>query len=513
MRLEQRFVAMAHRAPGAVAVVTGTERWSYGQLLDRSLRIAAAIELVADDRPERIGIAVERGGDGYAAVLGALSTGAAYVPINPHHPAERIARTVALADLDAIVVDEAGRAALGHAETGDRPGPPTVALDHPDLASTPPRSDDPTADGRDDDVAYLLFTSGTTGEPKGVPITHRNVGSFLDDAGRHHGLGPGDRCSQTFDLTFDLSVFDLFMAWQAGASLHTLGVRELLSPVDAVRHHELTTWFSVPSVAALALRRGALAAGAMPSLRRSLFCGEALPADVAEAWAGAAPGSDLENLYGPTELTIACTRHRWQPGDGEHGPHRVVPIGRPFDTMVAAVVDSDGREVPSGYVGELCLDGPQRFRGYWRRGDLTRDRLVAVGGRTYYRTGDRVVERGGVLHFCGRADDQVQVLGHRVELGEVEAALRAIDGVVDAVAFGLPVGEAAVTSLGAAVTLRRGSTHDRRSLRRAAAARLPDSARPRLVEVFDELPTNDNGKLDRSAVASLATSAERARAG
>jgi non-ribosomal peptide synthetase component F len=181
-------------------------------------------------------------------------------------------------------------------------------------------------------LAYLLFTSGTTGDPKGVPISHQNVTAFLAANLDHYQFGPGDRCSQTFDLTFDLSVFDLFMALGSGACLYPLSSTDLLSPVDAVAERGLSIWFSVPAVAALQRQRGALRPGVMPSLRASLFCGEALSVEVANAWSEAAPNSIGENLYGPTELTIACTRHRFssidRQSDHQLSPGGLVPIGR-----------------------------------------------------------------------------------------------------------------------------------------------------------------------------------------
>ena len=353
-----------------------------------------------------------------------------------------------------------------------------------------------------------------------MPIGHDNVTAFLTHNQELYRFGPGDRCSQTFDLTFDLSVFDLFMALGSGACLYTMGPSELLAPAEFVSHHGLSVWFSVPAVAALQLQRGALHAGGMPSLRTSLFCGEALTVDVADAWAAAAPNSVAENLYGPTELTIACTRHRFSsgrsnvdesaPADVESGG--LVPIGRAFPHMNAIVVDGRNQPVEVGVEGELCLTGPQRFAGYWRAPHLTRSRTVSIDGIDYYRTGDRVVDDGDRLHFLGRFDDQVQVMGHRVELGEIEAAARSLPEVIDAIAVPLPFGVAPVTGVGLAVTVvdDRGNAAPqaeaeairdrRRRLRREVAELLPSYMAPRRIDIFDRFPLNANGKIDRRRV-------------
>ncbi|MCC7497919.1 MAG: AMP-binding protein, partial [Bryobacterales bacterium] len=309
---------------------------------------------------------------------------------------------------------------------------------------------------------------------------------------------------QTFDLTFDLSVFDLFMAWGNGASVHAGSPVDLVAPARYVNRHQLTVWFSVPSVPAQMLRRQQLRPDALPTLRWSLFCGEPLPQRSAESWQQAAPNSTVENLYGPTELTIACFMHRWDP---DLSPplcrNEIVPIGRPIPGLMAALVDGEAR-LTCENSGELCVAGPQTTPGYWQAPAVTAERYIDLPvsrheARRFYRTGDLVsVTPQGEYQFLGRADQQIKILGHRIELGEIEAALRADAAVEHAVAFGWPL-----PPLGAEMILAfvSGGISQTGSLLARAKQTLPAYAVPRRIIIVDEMPLNPNGKVDRKALA------------
>jgi acyl-coenzyme A synthetase/AMP-(fatty) acid ligase len=248
-------------------------------------------------------------------------------------------------------------------------------------------------------------------------------------------------------------------------------------------------------------RRNTLAPNSLPTLRWSLFCGEPLPQQSAEAWQAAAPNSVVENLYGPTELTIACFFHRWDPvrspGLCRNG---IVPIGRPYDGLASMIVGEDLTPVAERQVGELCVSGPQTTPGYWRAPDLTSQRFVtlpvsAYEARRFYRTGDLVARlEGGEYVFVGRADQQIKVLGHRVELGEIEAVLRSTPGVEHAVAFGWP-GEG--TTAEGIVAFVSGNIGDTEPLMARSRESLPPYIVPRRIHVVGEMPFNANGKVDR----------------
>ncbi len=353
-----------------------------------------------------------------------------------------------------------------------------------------------------DSIAYLLFTSGSTGEPKGVMVSHANVLHYLDYVVQRYGFTSNDRMSQTFDLTFDLSAHDMFVAWESGACLCCPTQKQLIKPGAFVNDARLTVWFSVPSTAVFMRRFGVLKPGMYPGLRLSLFCGEALPVEIVRHWALAAPNSVIENIYGPTELTIACTAYRWDntksPDECEQG---IVPIGLPFDGMRALIVDEQLREVEPGRDGQLLMTGPQLSLGYWQDGEKTRQAFVPVAGNNgiYYRTGDRV-RRPAVnkpLVYLGRLDNQIKVLGHRVELGEVEAAVRQVSGLEGVVALGWPTTESGAD--GIEVFLETDS-FDTKALVSQLKGKLPVYMLPRNVLVLRRFPLNTNGKYDRKAL-------------
>ncbi len=493
--------------PDQVALTIGRRDHTYAEIADTARRWAAAlVETAPAGRPRRVAVFAQRNEVSYLGVAAALFAGAAFVPLNRKFPQARTAAMLARAEVDAVLADAASAEQLPDLlrELPYRPvvllpdvkrdGVPGLdghrVLDAADLAAFASLTELP--EPAPDDPAYLLFTSGSTGEPKGVPVTHANVRAFLDVNQDRYRLTPDDRLTQTFDQTFDLSVFDLFMAWENGARVCAMDPIELLAPFRYLERNGITVWFSVPSVAALLRKRGVLNPGTMPTLRWSLFCGEALPRATAEAWQAAAPHSVVENLYGPTELTIACTVHRWDPATSPAAcVHDNVPIGRPYPGLHALVVDDELAEVPEGEAGELCVAGPQTTPGYWRAPELTAERWFERDGRRYYRTGDLVRHLGGEYVCLGRNDQQVKVGGHRVELGEIEAVLRRA-GALEAVALLWPDAQT--------ITAVVSGAGDPGALADACAAGLPAYMVPRSVQAVEEMPVNANGKVDRAAL-------------
>lgn len=504
--LQKRFSDTVNRSPDATALVVRGESVTYRQLDHSARRWAHVITATLGRRAERVGVFGSRSLASYTGVLAALYSGAAFVPLNPRFPADRTRRMVMLAGLDAIICDKLGEQQIENVLEGV-PGRPLILLaetiDAERLAGAPRL--EPLPELQMEDIAYLLFTSGSTGIPKGVPITHANVRAYLNWASERYGIRSEDRFSQTFDQTFDLSVHDQFLCWENGATLYAMSPVELLAPARFIQRNAISVWFSVPSIVAQMRKRNTLMPGAFPTLRWSLFCGEPLPRAAAEAWQGAAPNSVVENLYGPTELTIACCVHRWDPAlSPTLCVNDMVSIGTPFPGLTAVVLDEEMKPVAAGQDGELCLCGPQTSPGYWHDESKTAERFVVlsdapVPGERYYRTGDRVIQLANGEYAClGRTDNQVKVLGFRVELGEIEAALQGDQRVVQAVAMGWPIVDGTAQGIVAFVS---GADLDLAALQGACRKTLADYMVPSAIHFVEEMPLNANGKVDRNALA------------
>jgi amino acid adenylation domain-containing protein len=513
------FLAQTALGPDNTALVIGSRTITYREASETARRWASRLIDAVGGRPRRVAIFAYRSEVSYLGVLATLLAGGAFVPLNRKFPVERTRAMLEQAAVDAIIVDNESLPQLYEVLRGMRNPPalllpetdrgalvrtlPTVVMDRHDLATAITLVKLPAV--APDDLAYLLFTSGSTGVPSGVPITNANVRAFLDVNKGRYSLTPQDRISQTFDQTFDLSVFDLFMAWDSGAAVCAMQPIELLAPFKFLEQHNITMWFSVPSVAALLIKRGALRANSMPTLRWSLFCGEGLPQATAEAWVEAAPNSIIENLYGPTELTISCTAYRWNSATSPAAcVNDLVPIGTVYPGLTQLVVDEALAEVAPGDIGELCVAGPQTSPGYWNNPERTIARFferAQPDGTTlwFHRTGDLVADRDGCLIYLGRRDTQVKVGGHRIELGEIEGVLRR-GGCVEAIAMAWP-NEKQPDYIVAIVS----GAPNAAQLEAAARQSLPNYMVPRAVHAISEMPLNVNGKIDRKALRSWLT--------
>ncbi len=515
------FLASAARVPDRPAVKVGIDGdpLTYAALLDRATRIAVLLAR-HDDRsaePPLTAVLARRSLTASAGMLGALLRGHGYVPLNATFPAARTVNMLQRSGCRAIIVDEAGEHGLDDLLPSLDPGrvvllevapaervrelaarhPDHTVLGADDLAAVDP-SDWTPPDVAPDAIAYLLFTSGSTGQPKGVMVAHPNIRHFVRVMVDRYGLRESDRFSQTFELVFDLSMFDHYCAWEAGACVCVPTDLELKLPARYVAAEKLTVWFSVPSLGLVMKRLRMLKAGFYPDLRWVLFCGEALPVGVARAFADAAPNAYVENLYGPTEVTLACTLHRWDPGADESDDD-LVPIGDAYPGLTARIVDDTLHEVADGTPGELLLTGPQVCPGYWGDPERTARAFTAIPGHDaiHYRTGDRVVRPrpDAPIRFLGRVDHQVKIRGHRVELGEIEAAAREV-GPLD-VAVAIPWPESPSGPEGVVLCTDQPVSP---GLTEALSARLPDYMVPSDIHVLDELPLNANGKIDRPAL-------------
>ncbi|MEV4465244.1 AMP-binding protein [Micromonospora echinofusca] len=505
--LYQWFEESARQHPEATALEAGGTALSYAQLQRRALAVAAAIMAGRDRPPARIALVAPRTTpSAYVGILAVQRLGATVVPLNPEHPSHRNIDIAQRADVEVALVDRDVRDPFQDLPRRFRPSTLVVGDtdpgEHAEVDGLPPVGEDPDAE------AYLLFTSGTAGMPKGVPYRHRHISPYLTHNLFRFEIGPGCRISQTFGLTFDASVGATFMTWGGGATLVVPSREELFQPVDFIVRNQLTHWFSVPSAVRVAQHLGNLPLGVATSLRHSLFGAEPVTLKHARLWRSVAPNTDIYNLYGPTEAVVNCTEFRLtgDPAGWTAANNDTLPIGVMYPGMESLVIDPDGNPVDDG---ELCLRGWQRFDGYLdpREND---GRFVAYDGtgpatpcppgqapslEDWYRTGDRVTREGVNLVHRGRLDHQVKVMGHRIEIGEVEAAIHRHPGVTDAAVVAIRVDDD--TQL---VGVHTGSGVAAAELDQWLRRELPIHMVPTRLEHLPAMPLNDNGKIDRRAL-------------
>lgn len=429
----------------------------------------------------------------YATIFACLADARTYVPINPNWPAERVLGILAQSRPDTIVIGEGCPPELLRAIGAwvDCPRLVHVAISGDELSITATGPCRPV-DGRRYDpagLAYIMFTSGSTGQPKGVPISLSNLRAYVENLSALVPLDETDRVVQTVETTFDLSVHDMALAWNAGAMLAVVPEASASLGPRFVRQLKLTSWLSVPSAVAQAKNLGLLAAGSMPNLRTSFFCGEALPTAVAETWRAAAPNSRLFNIYGPTEATIAFSAFEFT---GRVLDKDVVPLGQPIGNERMRIGDND----------EILLSGTQVFDGYLLDPVRSAEALIERDGRRWYRTGDRGAYDQDVGYtFRGRMDSQIKLRGYRVELGDIEAALR--EGSGSGLVAAVPYDSVAPSTYNAVTAFVSGSPADEAAIHAALRELLPPYMLPDRVVLLHEMPKNSNDKIDRLALARM----------
>jgi FkbH-like protein/amino acid adenylation domain-containing protein len=498
--LYQWFADSAERFADEPALELRETVLTYRQLREQAESLAARIVGAHGSIPRRVALLAARSLPAFAGYLAAQRLGATVIPLNPGYPTARNALVCDLVRPDVLVADDAGAAQLD----GLPPGPTVLRVSEVDATvdvSLPPYR--PDMDG----LAYILFTSGSTGVPKGVPIRHRQVFPYLERQITRYEVGPGCRMSHTFDLTFDPSLFDLFVTWGGGATLVVPQRAELIRPIDYVLDRRITHWYSVPSVLSISATLGNLPDATVNSLRYSIFVGEPLTFRQCTAWRAVAPDTVIENVYGPTELSVTCSAYAL-PVDRAAWPatsNDTVPIGPVDESLEYLILDEHGQ--PAGE-GELCVRGPQRFDGYLDPADNVGRflRRTAAGvecydgngeptAEYYYRTGDRVRIENGLLVHLGRLDNQVKVRGYRVELGEVEASMLRHPDVLEAVAVAIRRDEE-VELVGVYTGTEIPAAEFMLWLRK----RIPIHMVPRRYLHLPALPLNLNGKADRRAL-------------
>jgi amino acid adenylation domain-containing protein len=486
--VHQLFERTAARKPEATAFIIGEQAFSYRDIDQRANQLARLLQLRGVRRGDRVGVCVDRSVEMPIAIAAVLKAGAAYVPMDPAHPADRLRYIVEDAQVACVVT----LSRLG--ELFDATEAPKVLLDITTSERDALETSAPAVSVAPEDVAYVIYTSGSTGRPKGVQVEHRNVVSFLRAMQREPGLVEADVLLAVTTLSFDIAGLELWLPLSVGATIILASKGDVLDGtrlIDLVDRHKATVMQATPSTWRLLLDAGWRGKSDL----RALCGGEAMPIDLAAALVNKI--AKLWNMYGPTETTIWSTTSLVVETSG------VPTIGRPIANTRVYVLEPSGTLAALGGFGELAIGGEGVARGYWNRPELTAEKFLNIslpGGRSerIYRTGDIVrLRNDGQLEFHGRRDHQIKLRGYRIELGEIEAILATCEAVKEAVVI---VREDAPGDqrLVAYVVVRDGETFEPEAARTVLKASLPAYMVPAELVVLTTMPLTPNGKVNRA---------------
>jgi amino acid adenylation domain-containing protein len=493
---------------------------SYQELNYHALLLAAAL-IECGANSEAVGIVGQRKASSYFGVVGALFAGCYYTPINPKYSVERLLAILRDANIRFLIGDKTDlellEPVLSHKDAppikvillpeGKAPANKNYWRDEDSLEHLMPLN--APIKTSSEQLAYILYTSGSTGIPKGVQVTHSNVMSFLRSMTQLYSLDSGFRASQTFDFSFDPSVSDMFFTWTQGGVLCVLPEEEMLLPHEYIQREGITFWNSVPSIASFMKKMGRLLPGSFPDLRFSMFCGEQFPQYLADAWKLAAPNSTIENLYGPTEATIYISRYLYSEKEKNKAfKNSIIPIGEAFPEHQFALVDNQNKKLTNNEVGEIVFKGAQITKGYLNDQDKTDAVFVNfewdLSGDKWYKSGDLgFYNADGNLECMGRIDSQIKINGRRIEIGEIEAVLARNPATQDAVVIPLRDVNHIVTGC-IAFILNEISKVEQDMLRQESAKFVEPIFFPKKIISIESFPMTASGKVDRKALENLA---------
>lgn len=519
-RLLQDYVDQhAEHRPEAIALVYCEQLLTYGDLAARSNQLARLLREAGCHKHDRVGILLPKSPQAIISILAILKADCIYVPMDVASPLGRLemvlescraACLLAAASSEKVLSSlvsnarERRKVAIGWMDSQPAPPELEVAFRRNDLDSASAKH--VAYENEESDIAHILFTSGSTGRPKGVTITHSNVRHFVDWAVKHFGHSSSDRISGHPPLHFDLSTFDIYGTFAAGAQLHLVPPEVSLLPhkvADFMRTSELTQWFSVPSLLSYMAKFDVVNWNDFPSLRRLLWCGETFPAPALIYWMKRLPHVSFTNLYGPTEATIASSYY--QLPECPKSEESAIPIGTACEGEELFVLDTNLKRVPPKQIADLYIRGAGLSPGYWNDPEKTKAAFLpnpfSDTPDRIYKTGDLAsIGEDGLVYLHGRSDSQIKSRGYRIELGEIEAALHTIQDIRECAVVALDAGNFEGATICCAIVIAPGAEVHPQDLRRSLAERLPNYMIPSRWMFTDALPLNGNGKIDRPRI-------------